>query len=58
MNNETLWTLDETASKSNICRLTARKIAQEAGAIVKIGRSVKVIPNVYMDYIRQKGRAL
>ena len=58
MNNETLWTLDETAAKSNICRLTARKIAQEADAIVKVGRAVRVIPSVYMDYIRQKGRAL
>lgn len=58
MSNETLWTLDETAAKSNICRLTARKIAQEAGAIVKIGRSVRVIPNIYMEYIRQKGKEL
>lgn len=46
-----LLTLPQTCEVSNLGMSTVRKIAQESGAVRKIGRSVRIKRAVFFDYI-------
>jgi hypothetical protein len=49
--NGELLTLPQTCEVSNLGMSTVRKIAQESGAVRKIGRSVRIKRAVFFDYI-------
>lgn len=49
-----LITLPQTAELSNLGMNTVRKIAQEADAIVRINKSVRVKRRKFFDYIDEK----
>ena len=46
-----LLTIQQSAEVSNLGVATTRRIAEEAGAIRRIGRCVRVNPKVFLDYI-------
>lgn len=46
-----LLTVQQAAETSNLGIATTRRIAEEAGAIRRIGRCVRVNPKVFLDYI-------
>ena len=46
-----LLTIQQAAEVSNLGVATTRRIAEEAGAIRRIGRCVRVNPKVFLDYI-------
>lgn len=46
-----LLTVQQAAEASNLGIATTRRIAEEAGAIRKIGRCVRVNPKIFLDYI-------
>ena len=46
-----LITIQQAAEVSNLGVATTRRIAEEAGAIRRIGRCVRVNPKVFLDYI-------
>lgn len=47
-----LWKMDEFAESLHCNRRTANKIAEEAGAIVRVGRLVFVNPEVASEYLK------
>lgn len=46
-----LLTIQQAEEVSNLGVATTRRIAEEAGAIRRIGRCVRVNPKVFLDYI-------
>lgn len=46
-----LITLTQACQESNLGATTVRRIAEEAGAVRKIGRSYRIKKNVFLDYI-------
>lgn len=46
-----LITMQQTAELSNLGMSTVRKIAQEADAVVRIGKSVRIKRRKFFDYI-------
>lgn len=46
-----LITLTQACQESNLGATTVRRIAEEAGAVRKIGRSYRIKKSVFLDYI-------
>ena len=44
-------TLQQACEETNLCAHTVRKIAKESGAALKIGKSYRIIRNVFLEYI-------
>ena len=55
--NGELLTYGQTAEKANIGINTVMKLAEESGALVKIGRIARVDWNVFYNYIISNYRA-
>ena len=47
----TLITLTQACQESNLGATSVRKIAEEAGAVRKIGRSYRIKNSIFFDYI-------
>ncbi|MCI8569776.1 MAG: hypothetical protein HFJ11_07400 [Bacilli bacterium] len=47
----TLITLTQACQESNLGATSVRKIAEEAGAVRKIGRSYRIKKSIFFDYI-------
>ena len=47
----TLITLTQACQESNLGATAVRKIAEEAGAVRKIGRSYRIKKSIFFDYI-------
>lgn len=47
----TLITLTQACQESNLGATSVRKIAEEAGAVRKIGRSYRIKKSILFDYI-------
>ena len=49
--------LDQLAEQLNVGKATARKIAEESGSVVRIGRCYRVLREQALDYVsREYGR--
>lgn len=48
-----LITLTQACQESNLGATTVRRIAEEAGAVRKIGRSYRIKKSVFLDYIEE-----
>lgn len=59
-NNPTgvLLTYTQVMEKYNIGKTTARRIAAEAGAVYKIGRSARVNDGILRDYIENNFKVM
>lgn len=51
--NGELITVSQTSNLSNLCENTVRKIAEESGAVRKIGRSYRINRKIFFDYIER-----
>lgn len=49
-----LVTLPQACEDTNLGMNTVRRLAKEAGAVVKIGKSYRIIRKVLLDYIYEK----
>ncbi len=49
----TLITLTQACQESNLGAISVRRIAEEAGAVRKIGRSYKIKKSIFFDYIEK-----
>lgn len=49
-----LITLTQACQESNLGSTAVRKIAEESGAVRKIGRSYRIKKNVFFDYIEKE----
>lgn len=49
----TLITLTQACQESNLGATSVRKIAEEAGAVRKIGRSYRIKKSIFFDYIEK-----
>ena len=47
----TLITLTQACQESNLGATAVRKIAEESGAVRKIGRSYRIKKSIFFDYI-------
>lgn len=48
-----LITIVQACQESNLGSTAVRKIAEESGAVRKIGRSYRIKKNVFFDYIEK-----
>lgn len=48
-----LLTVPQTCESSNLGRDTVMRIAKEANAIIRIGRSVRIMRNKFFSYIEE-----
>lgn len=44
-------TVDQLIKETNLCKDSVRKIAEEAGALIKFGRSVRIISHKFYSYL-------
>lgn len=49
----TLITLTQACQESDLGATSVRKIAEEAGAVRKIGRSYRIKKSIFFDYIEK-----
>jgi hypothetical protein len=49
----TLITFTQACQESNLGATAVRKIAEEAGAVRKIGRSYRIKKSIFFDYIEK-----
>lgn len=50
-------TIDQVMQETNLCRKTVRTLAEEAGAIIKIGRSLRInVKKLYEHIDNNYGR--
>ena len=44
-------TVEQIMRETNFCKDNVRKIAEEAGALIKFGRSVRIISHQFYSYL-------
>ena len=49
-----LLTVPQTCEASNFGRDTVMRLAKEANAIIKVGRSVRIIRNKFFSYVEEE----
>ncbi len=52
--NGALLTIPQIAEQANMGVNTVRRLAIEAGALVKIGKLARIDPEVFFDYVKRE----
>ncbi len=46
-----LATLTQICQESNLCEATVRRVAAQSGAVRKIGKSYRIAPDIFFQFI-------